>query len=69
MRSDRSYRDWRDDVEKQLLRTYCITIADAGFDEEILASRWQSNEDPLGFVEWFGSKYDLIPYEALSKAS
>jgi hypothetical protein len=55
------YRDWRDAVDKRLHQIYCITIEDAGFDEEYLISHWQSNEAPFDFVEWFGNKYDLDP--------
>lgn len=56
-----SYRDWRIAVERQLHQIYCITIADAGMDEEYLIDRWSSIEEPLEFVEWFGIKYDLDP--------
>ena len=53
------YPEWRDAVDERLLEIYCITIADAGFDEEYLTDHWQSNEGPFEFVEWFGNKYDL----------
>ena len=56
---DKSYRDWRDAVDQRLHQIYCITIADAGIDEEYLINHWQSNEAPFDFVEWFGNKYDL----------
>jgi hypothetical protein len=56
-----SYRDWRDKVDKHLHQIYCITIEDAGFDEQYLIDHWQSNEAPFDFVEWFGNKYDLDP--------
>jgi hypothetical protein len=55
------YRDWRDAVDKRLHQIYCITIADAGIDEEYLIDHWQSNEASFDFVEWFGNKYDLTP--------
>jgi len=54
-----AYPEWRDAVDKRLLEIYCITIADAGFDEKYLTDLWQSNEHPSAFVEWFGNKYDL----------
>jgi hypothetical protein len=57
--SDKSYRDWHDSVDQRLLQIYCITIEDAGTDEEYLMNHWQSNETPFDFVEWFGNKYDL----------
>ena len=53
------YTEWRDAVDRRLLEIYCITIADAGFEEKYLTAHWQSNEDPFVFVEWFGNKYDL----------
>ncbi len=58
---NKSYRGWRDAVDMRLLQIYCITIADAGFDEDYLIGHWQSNEGPIEFVEWFGKKYDLDP--------
>jgi hypothetical protein len=58
-KTTRSYPDWRDAVDEQLHQIYCITIEDAGFDEEYLTNHWQSNEAPIDFVEWFGSKYNL----------
>ncbi len=60
-----SYRDWRDAVDQRLHEIYCITIEDAGFDEEYLVGHWQSNEAPFEFVEWFGNKYDLDPISSL----
>jgi hypothetical protein len=62
---DKSYSEWRDAVGQRLLQIYCITIEDAGFDEEYLISHWQSNEAPFDFVEWFGNKYDLDPIPSL----
>jgi hypothetical protein len=56
-----SYPDWRSAVDRRLLEIYCITIEDAGFEEEYLIKHWQSNEMPFDFVEWFGNKYDLDP--------
>jgi hypothetical protein len=55
----KSYRDWRDTVDVRLHQIYCITIEDAGFDEEYLINHWQSDETPFEFVEWYGHKYDL----------
>jgi len=59
------YPEWREAVDRRLLEIYCITIADAGFDEKYLADHWQSNEEPFEFVEWFGNKYDLDPVQFL----
>jgi hypothetical protein len=65
--SEKSYRDWRDAVDRRLLQIYCITIEDAGFDEGYLIDHWQSNEAPLEFVEWYGNKYDLDPLPLLAR--
>ena len=62
MNDDKSYRDWRKAVDRRLNQIYCITIVDAGFDEEYLANHWRSNETPFEFVQWFGNKYDLDQY-------
>jgi hypothetical protein len=56
-----SYGDWRAAVDKQLSAVYCITIEDAGFDDEYLIKHWESAESALEFVEWYGNKYDLDP--------
>jgi len=64
MNDDKSYRDWRKAVDRRLNQIYCITIVDAGFDEEYLTNHWQSGETPFEFVQWFGNKYDLDPMPA-----
>jgi hypothetical protein len=63
--TDNSYREWRDAVDRRLHRIYCITIEDAGFNEDYLINHWQSKEAPADFVEWFGNKYDLDPRPSL----
>ena len=62
---EKPYRDWRDAVDQRLHQIYCITIEDAGFDDEYLIHHWRSNEAPFEFVEWFGNKYDLDPIPPL----
>jgi hypothetical protein len=59
MAADGGYLSWRAAVDHQLNEIYCITIEDAGFDEEYLDRHWKSQESPADFVEWFGNKYDL----------
>jgi hypothetical protein len=59
MMADEGYLSWRAAVDRQLDEDYCITIADAGFDEVYLHRQWTSNETPADFVQWFGNKYDL----------
>jgi hypothetical protein len=60
----KSYDHWRIAIDQRLYEIYCITIEDAGFDEEYLIAHWRSNEPPSDFVEWFGNKYDLDPKSA-----
>jgi hypothetical protein len=59
--TDKSYRNWRVAVDRRLDQIYCITIADAGMDEEYLIHHWLAGDEPFDFVEWFGNKYDLDP--------
>jgi hypothetical protein len=41
--TDKLYGDWREAVDQRLHQIYCITIEDAGFDEEYLIGHWQAN--------------------------
>ncbi len=63
--TNNSYRHWRGTVAKRLHQIYCITIEDAGIDEDYLIGHWRSNETPFEFVKWFGNKYDLDPISLL----
>ncbi|EKS33993.1 hypothetical protein [Afipia clevelandensis] len=54
-----SFKAWRNVVDRYLHDTYCITIADAGIDEERLTRYWKANDSPREFVEWFAAKYAL----------
>jgi hypothetical protein len=56
--TNNSYREWRGVVDRRLHQVYCITIENAGSDED-LVNHWQSKETPADFVEWYGNKYDL----------
>ena len=57
--TNNSYREWRDAVDQRLHQIYCITIEDAGMNEEYLIHHWRSNEASSDFVEWFGDKHAL----------
>ena len=59
MAVDASYLKWRMAVDQGLNELYCITIEDAGLDEQYLSHHWKLNEVAADFVEWFGNKYDL----------
>jgi len=60
------YRDWRDAVDKRLHQIYCISIDDAGFEEEYLISHWQSNEERLILSNGSETNTTLIHYRRLS---
>jgi hypothetical protein len=59
--SAKSYRGWRAGVDSRLQQIYCITVEDAGFDEDYLIKQWRSDETAHEFFEWFGIKFDLTP--------
>jgi hypothetical protein len=54
-----SFLEWCMAVDQKLNELYCITIEDAGLDEQHLSHHWKLNEAAADFVEWFGNKYDL----------
>jgi hypothetical protein len=41
---ENSYSRWRSAVDERLQGIYCITVEDAGFDEDYLTHHWQSGE-------------------------
>ncbi|MCC8982263.1 hypothetical protein [Bradyrhizobium acaciae] len=59
MATDQGYLGWRGAVDQRLTDIYCITIEDAGLDEEYLQRNWKSKQTPTEFVEWLGNKFDL----------
>ena len=62
----RSYRDWRDAVDRRLHRIYCITIEDAGFDEEYLIATGHRTKRPLNLSNGSETNMTLIQYHRLS---
>jgi hypothetical protein len=66
-----AYGDWRAAVDQRLNEIYCITMEDAGLDEQYLIEHWKSNEVASNFVAWFGNKYDLdkrpMPLQAIGR--
>lgn len=59
-----SFPRWRRIVNQRLKDVYVIGIDDAGIDNEMLTSHWQTKQSPYEFVEWYGIKYDLDPKSA-----
>jgi len=54
---------WIKAVDRQMRRDWCISVADAGLDENDLRRYWLTGDDPAAFVAWFAEKYDLIRFE------
>jgi hypothetical protein len=50
MAADGGYLRWRAAVDHQLNEIYCITIEDAGFDEEYLDCHWKLQESPADLL-------------------
>lgn len=55
--------NWVWTVDRLLRREWCLSVADAGIDDEQLTRAWREGEDPAAFVAWFAEKYDLIRFE------
>ena len=54
---------WVQTADRLLRRDWCLSVADAGIDEDQLTRAWRDGEDPAAFVTWFAEKYDLIRFE------
>lgn len=54
---------WVRTVDLLLRRDWCLSVADAGIDEDQLTRAWRDGEDPAAFVAGFAEKYDLIRFE------
>jgi hypothetical protein len=63
--SEMKRAEWAQEADELLRRDWCISAADAGIDDDLLARRWRDGETPAAFVAWFAEKYDLIPFEPL----
>jgi hypothetical protein len=54
---------WVRAVDRLLRRDWCLSVADAGIDDDQLSRAWAGGESPEAFVAWFAEKYDLIRFE------
>lgn len=50
---------WRKEVDRLLLKGWCIDTAAAGMSETETLTYWEWGERPEAFVAWFVEKYDL----------
>ena len=48
-------------VSAEMQRVYGISWNDASGDSEPLERAQEAGQSPADFVDWFGTKYDLIP--------
>lgn len=55
--------NWVQTVDRLLRQHWCLSVADAGIDEDQLTRAWRDGEDAAAFVAWFAQKYDLIRFE------
>lgn len=55
-----SFERWSRGANAALLRSYCLTIEDAGLSETDLRRHFAVEPDPEAFVRWFADKYDLF---------
>ena len=50
-------------VSAEMQRVYGISWQEASGDAEPLERAQTAGQSPVEFVDWFGTKYDLIPKE------
>jgi hypothetical protein len=53
------FKRWVHAVDSLLMRSYCITIEDAGLSLEDLRRHYSQEPDAREFVRWFARKFDL----------
>lgn len=63
MASPLSRQSWIVAVDRLLKRDWCISVNDAGLDDEDLTRHWRDGDAPEAFVAWFAEKYDLVRFE------
>lgn len=54
-----TFEEWVQTSENLLKRNYCLTLADAGFEQSGLESAWRNGERPFDFVRRMALKFDL----------
>lgn len=55
---------WVRTADRLLRRDWCLSVTDAGIDEDQLTRAWRDGEDSAAFVAWFAEKYDLVRFES-----
>ena len=54
--------EWVEEVNRLMLRDWCIDMNDAGLSEEEITRFWIAGDHPPAFVGWFAEKHDLTRY-------
>ena len=54
---------WIAEVDRLMLRDWCIDTSDAGLSDDELNRYWQDGDEPTAFVAWFAEKHDLVRFE------
>lgn len=69
MASPLSRQSWTVAVDRLLKRDWCVSVNDAGLDDEDLTRHWRDGGTPEAFVAWFAEKYDLTRFEPILRPS
>lgn len=54
-----TFKEWIQASENLLMQDYCLTLADAGFDQSDLEQSWSGGETPTEYVTRMALKFDL----------
>lgn len=54
-----TFEEWVQASENLLKRNYCLTLADAGFEQSGLESAWRNGETPAEYISRMALKFDL----------
>lgn len=52
-------QEWTQASENLLKRSYCLTLADAGFEQSDLERAWRDDETPAEYITHMAIKLDL----------
>lgn len=58
-----SYIEYLKQIESVLLLKYGLTIQDSGIELDAIAEAQEAGWSAEEYVEWFGSKYNLVENE------
>lgn len=64
-----TFDQYRINAERYLETNYCITLSDAGINDDYIRSAFEDGEPEMEFIENFASKYNLDPKNPFGKMS